>query len=401
MPSLPRRVLFAILGVAVSTLTALVLAEWVATLTLRAPAERKAAEQGTPWDRRDRLDLVVEGRRADPNWFPAVPANTYLERIVTVEGRRVIPLGGVAGVKVVGCNENGYYSSWRTDEFGFANPAGALASRGPHLFFIGDSFTQGDCLKSDESIVGRVRAARVETVNLGNGGNGPLLELASIREYVDRSSVSYALWMYYEGNDLDDLRRDRANPILARYLDPAFAQGLRPIQDKVNGAVRDMANTRYEERVQGRPIVFPSLRQLVWEARNKAGAPRADEAQAHVGPGDDDTLELFLTILRNARDEIAEKGGQLALVYLPEYYRYGGPRLSGGASRRNELLQGARALGIPVIDIDEVFRQHADPVQFFPFRLKGHYNSAGTKIVADEILRFLSTAPIQSMASER
>jgi hypothetical protein len=198
--------------------------------------------------------------------------------------------------------------------------------------------------------------------------------------------------MYYEGNDLEDLRRDRANPILARYLDPAFAQGLRPIQDKVNRAVRDMVNARYEERMQGRAIVLPSLRYLAWEARNRIGARRADEEEAGARRRDD-TLGLFLTALRVARDEVAAKGGQLVLVYLPEYYRYAGPKLSDGASRRNDVLEGARALGIPVIDVDEAFRQHPDPVQFFPFRLKAHYNSAGAKVAADAILRFLSRGP--------
>lgn len=375
------------------------LAEWVAALALKGPAERKAAEQGIPWDQRDRLDLVAEGRRTDPNWFPAVPANTYLERAVTIGGRRVIPLGGVAGANVVGCNENGYFTTWRTDEFGFANPAGALASRGPHLFFLGDSYTQGDCLRSEESIVGRVRAARAETINLGSGGNGPLLELAAIREYVDVASVSYAFWMYYEGNDLEDLRRDRANPILAQYLDPTFSQGLRPIQDKVNQAVRDMVNARYEERLKGRAIVFPNLGQLIWQARNTAGAPRDDGAPEGVGKGDDDTLDLFLTTLRAARDEIELKGGRLAFVYLPEYDRYAGPRLSNGASRRDDVLAGVRALGIPVIDVDETFRQSADPIQFFPFRLKAHYNSAGAKVTAEAIVRFLSLEPDKAASS--
>ncbi len=393
MLSLQRRVLFAVLAIAASTLAALGLAEWVATLALMGPAERSAAEKGIAWDRRDRLDLIAEGRQSDPNWYPAVPANTYLERAVTVEGRRVIPLGGVADAHVVGCNESGYYTTWRTDEFGFANPAGALASHGPHLFFIGDSYTQGDCLRSEETIVGRVRAGGVEAINLGIGGNGPLLELAGIREYVSLSSVSHAFWMYYEGNDLDDLRRDRANPILARYLDPSFAQGLRPIQEKVNRAVRDMVNARYEERLRGGGIIFPRLRQLAWETRNRAGGWRAEEDREAAGRGDEDTLQLFLATLRTARDEIALKGGQLVFVYLPEYYRYAGPSLSDGAARRNEVLNGVRALGIPLLDIDEEFRQFGDPVQLFPFRLKAHYNGAGTKVVADAILRFLSSAP--------
>ena len=130
-------------------LTALMLAEWIVTLALEDPGVRRLRRRALVGPCTGRL--VAEGRRTDANWFPAVPANTYLERIVTVEGRRVIPLGGVANANVVGCNETGYYNHWRTDEFGFANPAGALASRGPHLFFIGDSYTQGDCLQPEET----------------------------------------------------------------------------------------------------------------------------------------------------------------------------------------------------------------------------------------------------------
>lgn len=137
---------------------------------------------------------------------------------------------------------------------------------------------------------------------------------------------------------------------------------------------------------------------LIWQARNTAGAPRDDGAPEGVGKGDDDTLDLFLTTLRAARDEIELKGGRLAFVYLPEYDRYAGPRLSSGASRRDDVLAGVRALGIPVINVDRrsgSLRSHS--VSRFDF--KAHYNSAGAKVTAEAIVRFLSLEPDKAASS--
>ena len=42
-------------------------------------------------------------------------------------------------------------------------------------------------------------------LNLGYGDDGPLLEYATLREYLPLTNTKKAIWVYYEGNDLDNL----------------------------------------------------------------------------------------------------------------------------------------------------------------------------------------------------
>jgi hypothetical protein len=377
--------------IGVSTALALFAADQiVGHLVLPPPEARAAARAGVAWDRRDRLDVLVDARRTDPNWFPAVPANTYLERPLLVDGRRVIPLGGVAHANVVGCNENGYFSTFTTDEYGFNNPVGSLAAARRPIVFIGDSFTQGDCLRQGATIVDRVRAQRPETINLASGGNGPLFQLAAIREYLQPGKGSVVVWMYYEGNDLEDLRRDRADPLLSRYLEREFAQGLASAQAQINAAVRAMVEARMAERLEGRAVLLPNLRELIWQARRRQSSPRTAVAANGTGKDDEANVALFHKVLTRARDDVGERGGKLLFVYLPEYYRYAGPKPSTDASQRDRVLSGVRARGIPVVDLDEAFRRHPDPATLFPFGLKGHYNAKGAEVAAQFLLDALA-----------
>lgn len=388
-----RKATAAALSVLVSTAAALAAAEWIAGKMLRPDGARAAAAAGVPWDPRDRLQAVADERRSTGRaWYPAVPANTYLERELQVDGRRAIPLGGVAEVSVIGCNENGYFSAFETDEFGFNNPRGLHSAPGAKLVFVGDSFTQGDCLRQGATIVDRVRAQRPQTINLATGGNGPLFELAALREYVRPDHRATVVWMYYEGNDLDDLRRDRADPLLARYLEPAFTQNLAQRQASVNAAVQAMVDERFAQQMQERPRVLPHLRLLVWQARQRLRARPGSAIQTggpEAGDGDAADVAMLLRILAAARDEVAGKGGRLVFVYLPEYWRYAGSTPSPGAQRRDEVLAGVRALGLPVVDLHEVFARQDRPELLFPFGVKGHYNDRGAEVAASALLEAL------------
>ena len=74
-------------------------------------------------------------------------------------------------------------------------------------------------------------------MNLGYDGNGPLLEFATLREYL-KPNVKNVLWLYNEKNDLDQLKDEIKNKILIKYLkDLNFTQKLNKKQDQVDYAV--------------------------------------------------------------------------------------------------------------------------------------------------------------------
>lgn len=373
-----------------ASLLALWFADWVAAKALRSPLERAATQAGVQWDSRNRLDVVLDKRSENANWFPAVPANTYLERPLKLGQRRVIALGGVASAHVVGCNENGYFSTFDTDEFGFNNPPGARSAPGPAIYLVGDSFTQGDCLRPGDSIVDRMRDRHPHTMNLGVGGNGPLFELAAVREYAREAKAGVIVWMYYEGNDLNDLRRDRADPLLARYLEPGFTQDLRSNQDAVNAAVRSMVEERLVEHARSRSRLLPNLRELFWQARQRRAVPSsvaaAQTQERTVSEPPRDEVTDFLTIVALARDEALKNGGAMVFAYLPEFQRYAELPLSRGASQRERVLAGVRALGVPIVDVHEAFVATGRPRTLFPFGINGHYNAEGAEVAAKALL---------------
>ena len=95
--------------------------------------------------------------------------------------------------------------------------------------------------------------------------------------------------------------------------------------------------------------------------------------------------------MTRARDITKTWQGQLYFVYLPEWQRFENPNLAN--PERERILQIVEDLDIPIIDIYSAFATQDDPLALFPFRLHGHYNEEGYKLVATEILRFIENEP--------
>ena len=58
------------------------------------------------------------------------------------------------------------------------------------------------------------------------GGNGPLLEFASLVEYAELYNFNTIIWLFTPENDYENFEREVQNPILKKYLDPNFKQNL-------------------------------------------------------------------------------------------------------------------------------------------------------------------------------
>jgi hypothetical protein len=81
-------------------------------------------------------------------------------------------------------NENGPCTIYDNDEHGFHNPRGIWKRDHINIAAFGDSFTHGACVPSGRNFVALIRQHFPATLNLGIGRNGPLLELASLKEYL-------------------------------------------------------------------------------------------------------------------------------------------------------------------------------------------------------------------------
>ena len=62
----------------------------------------------------------------------------------------LIPLSGISNIKTIDCNENGYFSFYNSDRYGFNNNDSVWDEKTIEYLLIGDSFTQGACVNPEK-----------------------------------------------------------------------------------------------------------------------------------------------------------------------------------------------------------------------------------------------------------
>ena len=186
---------------------------------------------GNKWDRRTKIQIYKELIKIDKKIVVTIPPYLY----VIKNKSSLIPLSGVSNSQTILCNENGYYSIYKSDRFGFNNPDEEWDKKEIEYLLVGDSFTHGACINRPNDISSVLRNLSNKSVlNLGQIGNGPLIEYATLREYLD-TNVKKVLWIYYEDNDLTDLENEKKNNILIKYLkDLNFTQNLKLNQNEID-----------------------------------------------------------------------------------------------------------------------------------------------------------------------
>lgn len=352
-------------------------------LTLVAANEKstsiKAFDLIDDYDVRTKLevieDLIDKGVDAVPT-----PGFTYKGDL--------LPLGGRSNKTTVGSNETGQYMIYQSDRYGFNNPDLEWDSDHIEWLLTGDSFVLGEGLQSGENFADLIRLFTQETViNLGAGGNSPLMELASLTEYATEVKPKKVIWFYYEGNDLiHDLPRDKRNQILMKYFQSDFSQNLINRQKEIDRKIEllqsnAMARAKAEAKTQPSATKKTDVNKYNWLKlyliRNMIGFDSYNE----IDP-------LFIDILTQAKTKVKSWGGEFYFVYLPEYDRYKIKRfLHGRFRKKDEVIDIVKSLNIPVIDIhQEVFNNHSDPLSMFPFRNLGHYTAEGYKKVSKVIV---------------
>ena len=74
-----------------------------------------------------------------------------------VNDRKIVPLGGISNILVIGPNENGFWMEFKSDKYGFNNDNKSYNSDIVEICLIGDSFGEGLAVKSNESIASNLK----------------------------------------------------------------------------------------------------------------------------------------------------------------------------------------------------------------------------------------------------
>jgi hypothetical protein len=385
-----------------------VMAALAASRTKQRDAADLVTKFGRPVDLRTAAEVIADLNKGNVPTIPIVTPSNHLfiiesdgavKSAIQINGREVMPLASVSGQNTLLCNENGQWIHYRSDSRGFNNADAAWQLPALDIAALGDSFTHGYCVPRHEGFVDLIRQRDGATLNLGIAGDGPLLMLATLAEYLPRLRPKIVLWFYYEGNDLTDLQVERRSALLNNYLSDGFSQPDLSRQHDIDQAIlgelprlrarerEDAKNKRWRTVVYG-VLAFAKLTAI----RGRLNLIRDTDPELAESAADFNTanLEAFREILIKAKTRVESWDGQLYFVYLPEWSRYTSYR-SWGKDKRDEVLKLVNDLGLAVIDMDPVFQRHGDPLSLFPFRGVGHYTTTGHRLVAEEVLRRLST----------
>ena len=140
--------------------------------------------------------------------------------------KRILPLSGLSKKLYVGGSETGEYKFYTTDRYGFNNQDDDW-DKEVYITLIGDSFIHGGYLNFENNFVGTLKKISNKTVlGLAQPNNGPLLELATLKEYTKIINPKIILWMYYEGNDLIEIIEEKKSKTLNKYFSKNFTQDL-------------------------------------------------------------------------------------------------------------------------------------------------------------------------------
>jgi hypothetical protein len=378
----------------------------------KSAAARIAKKTGVIFDARGRLDVIIDLEKRHIDSAPSIhPSNLLkkgmdgnLQSEIIIDGNELLPLGGIANKVTVFCNESGDYVMYESDEYGFHNPKGIWDASHIDIAALGDSYTQGECVPSNTNFVALIRKHYPATLNLGMAGNGPLAQLASLQEYLPSIKPKIVLWFYFEGNDLKDLLREKGSPLLMAYMKKSFTQSLLHRQAEIDQALTTFVETKRNAKLSERGVlaeddtdtrgVLETIQAItkLSHVRQRLGLAYGRSAQDKPQVDIELALDLFGAILSQAKACVGAWDSILYFVYLPAWPRYANLERAKGAylSSRDPVLALVRTIGLPVIDVHNVFQAHSNPLTLFPFRQNLHYNEEGHRLVAGEVLRTLS-----------
>ena len=338
-------------------------------------------ETGFTWDERSQYQVYRDLLKKDPDTVPY-----FYPQELTMNSKKIHSLAGVSNSQTVFCNENGYYSVTNSDRYGFNNPAKEWDSDEFEFVFVGDSMTHGYCVNRPNDIPSVVRKlSGKSTLNLGYGRNGPLIEYATLREYLPKNTKNI-IFMFYAGNDLGNLESELKNKILTNYKDDLeFSQNLKDKQSEIDKQIRKFILSRSEGLKF--KYQFIKLRRLRAAFRDIITRQKKSEVNYK------EVLKELEKILFLTKKLSIENKSKLHFVYLTAE-RYWGLKNKPKDSiiYFEDVKNIVEKLEINFIDIHkEVFQKKSNPLELFPFEISGHYNVEGfkevAKVIYEEVLK--------------
>ncbi len=362
---------------------------------------KQAKKLGVPYDTRTKLEVRDDLRKDGIEALPNMHGYYWMEEdgFKSKEGN-IYPLGTVSNSITILHNQSGFYPIVEMDEHGYHNPKGLYVKNNIDIALTGDSFAEGYAVNSDENMSALLRQSKFNTISFGKGGNGPLLEFATLKEYVEPLKPNIVIWLYF-ANDFNNLRYEMQSSTLRNYLnDENFFQNLISRQDEIDQVLMSYVNKVWKIERQKAKVDNKKREKLssshfikiikLYNLRTSLNLiPTPTHLKSELWDGE--VLPVFKEILKKSNQKVTDWGGKMYFLYMPAYGRYKKDYQHNFKISDSKIaIATAEEFNIPVIDIHkEVFENHPDPLSLFPLRLNAHYTAKGYNLVVEAIIKRL------------
>jgi len=359
------------------------------------------------FDRRDNITAFIEEKKKYPDLSPSYRYSQsqwllYRQNKKIVDfinkkiiNKEIVPFRGPINKKTLGCNEDGLRRIINNDKFGFQNENDVYLKK-IDIMIIGDSFAEGVCFNEKNDIAGLIRnKTPLNAINYGISGAGPLLSLAVLKEYGSTFKPKDVFYLFYEGNDMDDLIAEKET-FLLNYLGN-YEQNLLKNRKDIEIFLNDFENIAYQiiknnnlnkaNKVQSKDNKRKYVEYLkdFFELTNLKDILFSKSFHSFKRKED---KKLLSSILKKMKKLTSKWDGELHFVYVPSWSRYNNKYSLVNYSYKKKIKKLAISNNIRFIDLVEVFKKQSkeDPINLYNLGLFGHFNAKGYKIISKTII---------------
>lgn len=341
---------------------------------------KEAKKKSIKFEYRNKFEVYTELKNSKyKNLKVNVPPTFHINKKLDI-----FPLSGVSNSMTIYCNENGYYSLFQSDRYGFNNLDTEWDQKEIEFFLLGDSFILGACVNRPHDISSVLKnLSNKSVVNTGYSKNGPLIQYATLKEYF-QPKIKNIIWFYYE-SDLDDLTNELNSKILRKYIeDINFKQDLIYKQNEIDKIGNKTIDEELKKELNSKKYFDDKLSFKVkkfidlWNLRELLFYTNRLKTKKEFNPPKE-----FKKIIELAKNLADKNNSNFHFVYLPSYGRY----VKKYNNQEYKFIKKTIGnLNINFIDIHkEVFEKEKNPLKLFPFELPGHYTVEGYRKVGEAI----------------
>ena len=310
----------------------------------------------------------------------------------------IIPFRGPINSLTVSCAEDLQYKLIKNDKYGFKNNNFIYENKIQN-FLLGDSYAEGLCENNKNDIAGHLNEKKNYTINFGVTGTGPLISLAILREFGNYFKPKNVIYLYFEGNDLDELNYEKEDTTLSNYLNDNFNQDYFNKYDDIKSflikAEQETEKIIYSKSknifLQNKKNKFDILKAHLKDILEINNLRNIFKYKILKKQEEFYDLNLLYKIVEKMNDDTKKWNGNYIFVYVPTWSRYFTKftKYDAKIDLKKEIINNLNSKNIKVLDLTNYFNEIDNIEQYYPLGFLGHFNSKGYKKIAEIIEKSL------------